>query len=145
MKKPFSISQKEKLILALLAGDITKALNLVCKVRGLKFHLNYLTKQPQLLVSRPGVEPETLMSFDTRSKRCFHHSPSNPDLYLAVDDLFSRLKNFEAHMILVAEKDKKSRRWAKLQVHVSGARKMAISVLYTPQGTEVVESEFEMP
>lgn len=143
--KNFTMNQKERLILTLVAGDVTQALNTVCKVRGIHFHIDYTKHNPRLLISRPGVEPEMLMQFDTRLKRCYFSAPSNPDLILAVKDFNERLDKLEANFLLVAEKDKNGKSWAKLQIHVGGARRMALTILDIPKGKSISDNQFELP
>lgn len=143
--KKLLASQKERLVLALLANDITTVLNTVCKARGLTFHLDYTEHTPHLLISRPGVDPRLLMSFATRIKRCvFVTSPMHPDLDSAIHDLFTRLAKLDARMILVAERDKQHRWWAKLQVHVSGARTLALTILDVQKGKVIKDNTFQM-
>jgi hypothetical protein len=143
--KKLLASQKERLVLALLANDITTALNTVCKARGLSFHLDYTEHTPYLYISRPGVDKQLLMSFSTRTKRSvLSVRPMHPDLFSAMTDLNDRLTKLEARLILVAERDKQHRWWAKLQVHVSGARNLALTILDVQKGKVVVDNTFQM-
>lgn len=88
---------------------------------------------------------ETIMVFNTRKKICMYSAPTHPELVLAVQDINERFSKLEASLILVAEKDRNYRSWAKLQIHVAGAHKMALTILDVVKGKSISDSNFELP
>lgn len=136
---------REKLLVALVADDAVNILNTVFKTRGLTFHLDYTGNTPKLLVSRPGVEPELFISADPRTKRSWFHAVSNPELQSALIDLTERLAKIQAHFLLVVQKDRQGRRWAKLQLHVVGSRGIALTILDINRGQKISDNEFCLP
>lgn len=138
-------SSRERLLVAVLTVDIVNVLNTVFKARGLSFTLDWMGKNPVLLVSRPGVEPELFMQACFRTKKYFTLVPRHPDLQSAVVDLVDRLSKLDTKLVLVTQKDRNQKRWAKLQVHVDGSRGFALNILETPRKTKRIESEFNLP
>lgn len=138
-------TQREKLIVALVAEDALVALNTVFKTRGLTFTLDYTGPNPWLYISRPGVEPELLMAADPRTKHCSIFVPHHPELRSAYVDLIERLASIEARLILVTQKDKQQRKWAKLQLHVVGSRTTALTILDINRGQKISDTEFCLP
>lgn len=137
--------RRDKLLVALVAADALDILNTVFKARGLTFHLDYTGPFPVLSASRPGVEPETFLTADSRTKRSWFHPIKNHDLGSALADLVERLAKIETRMLLVIQKDKRGRRWAKLQLHVAGARRIALTVLDVNRGHKVSDNSFALP
>lgn len=144
-KSPLVGVQREKLLVALVADDAVNILNTVFKARGLIFHLDYTDHSPKLLVSRPGVDPEVFISADARSKKSWFHPVKNPDLQSALIDLMERLNKIEARLLLVIQKDKQGKRWAKLQLHVAGSRGIALTILDINRGQKISDHEFCLP
>lgn len=145
-KKPALLGkQREKLIVALVADDAVNVLNTVFKTRGLTFHLDYTGNTPKLLVSRPGVEPEVFITADARTKKSWFHPIINHELHSALVDLLDRLHKIEARLLLVIQKDKQQRKWAKLQLHVAGSRNIALTILDINRGQKISDNEFCLP
>lgn len=138
-------SKREQLLVALVTTDIVNALNTVFKARGLSFTLDWTGTNPQLTVERPGVEPELFMQADYRTKKYFTLVPRHPDLQSALVDLQDRLAKLEAKLVLVTQRTKDQKRWAKLQVHVVGSRGYALNILETPRKTKRTENNFNLP
>lgn len=138
-------SKRERLLVAVMAVDIVNVLNTVFRARGLKFILDWTGKAPALYVERPGVEPELFMMADYRTKKYTTLVPRHPELQSALVDLVDRLSKLDAKLVLVTQKDKNQKRWAKLQVHVAGSRGYALNILEVPRGTKRVETEFNLP
>lgn len=137
--------RREKLLVALVADDAVNILNTVFKARGLTFHLDYTGPMPTLSASRPGVEPETFITADSRTKKSWFHPIANPDLGSALADLLERLAKIEARLLLVIQKDRQGRRWAKLQLHVAGSRGIALTILDINRGRKVSDNAFALP
>lgn len=138
-------SNRERLLVAVMAIDVVNVLNTVFRTRGLSFTLDWMGKNPVLLVSRPRVDPELFMQACFRTKKYLTLVPRHPDLQSAVVDLVDRLSKLDAKLVLVTQKDRNQKRWAKLQVHVAGSRGYALNVLEVPRGTKRVETEFNLP
>lgn len=138
-------SNRERLLVAVTAIDVVNALNTVFHARGLKLTLDWTSKAPRLYVERPGVEPELFMMANFQTKRYVTLVPRHPELQSALMDLIDRLAKMDAKFVLVTQKDRSQKRWAKLQVHVSGSRGYALNVLEVPRGTKKTETEFNLP
>lgn len=138
-------SKRERLLVAVMAVDIVNALNTVFRARGLKFKLDWTGKAPALYVERPGVEPELFMMADYRTKKYTTLVPRHPELQSALTDLVDRLAKMDAKFVLVTQKDRNQKRWAKLQVHVDGSKGYALNILEVPRGTKKTETEFNLP
>ena len=138
-------SKRERLLVAVMAVDIVNVLNTVFKTRGLEMTLDWTNKAPQLYVARPGVEPELFMMANFQTKRYVTLVPRHPELQSALADLVDRLAKMDAKFVLVTQKDRTQKRWAKLQVHVDGSRGYALNIFEVPRGTKKTESEFNLP
>lgn len=144
-KTPLVGVHREKLLVALVADDAVNVLNTVFKARGLTFHLDYTGHSPKLSVSRPGVDSEIFLSADARTKKSWFHPISNPQLHSALTDLMGRLGKLQASLLLVVQKDRQGKRWAKLQLHVAGSRGIALTILDINRGQKISDNEFCLP
>lgn len=138
-------SKRERLLVAVVAVDVVNVLNTVFRARGLEFTLDWTGKAPQLFVSRPGNEPELFMEACFRTKKYQTLVPRNEELSSALVDLIERMSKMDSRFVLVTQRSKDQKKWAKLQVHVSGSKGYALNVLETLRGTKRTEKEFNLP
>lgn len=134
--------QADLLLMYLVQEDLIPPINTALKARRGSFIVDYTTHSPELKLKMPGVDAERWMWADTRRHMTYITRPKNPNLRLLAQDLIERLEKHEANLMLGVVKNKHNQKIAKLQIFVKGSRKIALTLLDTPKGTQRIDNQF---
>lgn len=140
-----SINQ-EKLILSLLVHDITAAVNLAMRLRGITLTLDYSKMIPHLVVTSKLTDAkENWMWANPRTRRAVIRNLEDAQLRMFQIDIQDRLWKMGAQLIFVAEKPYNKKPICKLQIRVTGARQMVLTLADVEDGKVISEINFQTP
>lgn len=147
-KRPAPIvgEQKDKLIIALQIDELVGTINRALRVRKASFEIDYTEgPHPKLYLARPGIEREAIMTLDPRKHLCYSMPPKNRELFVIYADLTESLFKLGARLFLSGEKTRTGAKRCALQIQVTGARRIALTLMDTTRGHRKIDTAFQLP
>lgn len=147
MAQALSTRTHDRLVVALLMGDLIDQFNRALAVRKILLTLKYKPGGiPMLSLQMPGVDqPQVWMTVDPRKGKCLGYWPTDPTLCAFVKDVNAFLAKENAFLILTAHSPLNRKRTAKLQIHVRDAKTSAITLMEASRGSVVKSNAFQLP
>lgn len=139
--------QRGKLIVGLTMDDAVAAINLALRVRKAAFVADFTHKDhlARLYIEMPGVQRELIYLANPRTKTAQRFFPQEEQLNFLINDMHDRLAKLECGLLFAAEKPFNQKPECKLQLHVSGARRVVLTLMDCKKGATLRDTSFQLP
>lgn len=138
--------QREKLLFALQLHDMVGGINyLLTKHKGW-LRIDYTDSVvPKLMLDVEGLAQECLGFLDTRRRIYYKRALLNPHLAQVWSEIQDMLTEYDAVLTLTSKQPKQGKRLALLQVQISHASAVSLTLMGVAKGKSISDNVFQLP